>query len=268
MKFIRLLLLGEVWSSVVGKGVALSNLTLFEFNPTSSVRFERIVNGEPAKMGEFPYFALLYKLISTNRNTLCGGAIISSYWVLTAAHCLDSNPQKIFAIIGVTSKELVTKENVNRVVLVKKYENTDYDIGLVKLGRELIFSKYVQPIYLPESDYEIESNAPGVVMGFGKTDPHGTKTSNVLRKLSVRVAPQDECFDGIVGESFSEHYLCTYNTNNGPCLGDSGGPLVLEDDLLAGVMSSGPEVCANPSVSILYVNVAHFREWIEYNTGV
>lgn len=47
----------------------------------------RIVNGQPAAENQFPHQALVY--ISKLRGTSqCGGTLLSSSWVLCAAHCI------------------------------------------------------------------------------------------------------------------------------------------------------------------------------------
>lgn len=47
----------------------------------------RIVNGQPAAENQFPHQALVY--ISKHRGTSqCGGTLLSSSWVLCAAHCI------------------------------------------------------------------------------------------------------------------------------------------------------------------------------------
>lgn len=46
-----------------------------------------IVNGEEAKLGEFPYQAIVYANFGSGWN-FCSGSIISAYTILTAAHCV------------------------------------------------------------------------------------------------------------------------------------------------------------------------------------
>lgn len=48
----------------------------------------RILSGAKASPGQFPWQASLQTYDVNQWNNLCGGAIISPDWVLTASHCL------------------------------------------------------------------------------------------------------------------------------------------------------------------------------------
>ncbi|CAG2055933.1 unnamed protein product [Timema podura] len=48
----------------------------------------RVVGGRNAAPGEFPYIVSLRRIL-TNAH-FCGGSIIKTTWVVTAAHCLET----------------------------------------------------------------------------------------------------------------------------------------------------------------------------------
>lgn len=51
--------------------------------------FNKIVNGNEADLGEYPWLALLlYEYTNGSTSLSCAGSLISSRYVLTAAHCL------------------------------------------------------------------------------------------------------------------------------------------------------------------------------------
>lgn len=66
--------------------------TFFFFdNPLSLVTEEqqsRIVGGELAKPGEFPYQVFIENVFNSSEILKCGGTLYKANYVITAAHCL------------------------------------------------------------------------------------------------------------------------------------------------------------------------------------
>lgn len=61
--------------------------TELEVLPQAPRGVVRIVNGQNAAANQFPHQALVF--ISTLQGTFqCGGSLISSNWVMSAAHCV------------------------------------------------------------------------------------------------------------------------------------------------------------------------------------
>ena len=48
---------------------------------------ETVIGGDEAKLGEFPYIALLGYLLNDEMYYLCGGSVLNTKYILTAAHC-------------------------------------------------------------------------------------------------------------------------------------------------------------------------------------
>lgn len=48
----------------------------------------RVINGQIAQPNQFPWHAIVEGTFLNGNRTLCGGALISNTFVLTAAHCI------------------------------------------------------------------------------------------------------------------------------------------------------------------------------------
>lgn len=59
----------------------------------------RIVDGQKADSGQFPYYAYLDIKLSNGSNAVCGASIISDEWLISAAHCLN-NAQSVNVHVG------------------------------------------------------------------------------------------------------------------------------------------------------------------------
>ena len=51
---------------------------------------DRIVGGTEARWHEYPWQVRLAFSTVSNPNGICGGVIVSKFWVLTAAHCCEN----------------------------------------------------------------------------------------------------------------------------------------------------------------------------------
>ncbi|KAE8299022.1 Transmembrane protease serine 3 [Larimichthys crocea] len=228
----------------------------------------RIVGGNLSKPGQFPWQVSLH----FRTEHLCGGSIITSRWILTAAHCVYgfADPAMWGVHVGLTEQQLHGAQSlaVEQIIYHARYRPKvgDYDIALMKLTTSLVFSGSVQPICLPNHGEEFEAGTMCWISGWGATETDG-ETSIVLRSakvplISTETCNQPEIYNGHV----SPWMICAGYLEGGTdsCQGDSGGPLGCEDSSvwkLVGATSWGIG-CALKNKPGVYARVTAALSWI------
>ena len=109
----------------------------------------RIVGGEGATLQTWDWAVSLYI-----NGALCGGSIISSSWVITAAHCvLRVSPSQITVYAGSIQRLSGTQiRSVSSVIVHQSYSSVTFvnDIALLRLSSSLdLTSNGVRPICIP-----------------------------------------------------------------------------------------------------------------------
>lgn len=159
----------------------------------------RIVDGQVATRGQFPYYVYVETFDDTTVSSGCGGALISADFVLTAAHCLKQATQRVIVHLGVSQIHSVQRDMDTMTVEPDRFHIYPYhvslayvnDIALIHLPRSAKLNQYIQPIKLP-SDCSSNTNLIGVVMGHGKTGTFDPPT-NFLQFIHLQTVPSEEC---------------------------------------------------------------------------
>uniref|UniRef100_A0A3P9C7G6 Transmembrane serine protease 3 n=1 Tax=Maylandia zebra TaxID=106582 RepID=A0A3P9C7G6_9CICH len=222
----------------------------------------RIVGGNITKQGQFPWQVSLH----FRNEHLCGGSIISPYWVITAAHCVYGfvNSSMWAVYVGLTEQPLHGAQAlaVEKIVYHNRYrqKGLDYDIALMKLAKQL------EPICLPSHGEEFKEGTLCWISGWGATEEDGD-TSVVLRSAVVPLISNQNCnkpevYKGLI----SSWMICAGYLEGGidSCQGDSGGPLACEDSSvwkLVGATSWGIG-CAHINKPGVYTRITLALSWI------
>ncbi|XP_066591615.1 ovochymase-1-like [Prorops nasuta] len=245
--------------------VAASQALPFDLTP-------RIVNGQDAKEGEFPYqVSLQYK---AGRFHYCGGSILNEYYVLTAAHCImGKNPNSFVVIAGVINNELGNyTHEVEKVIYHEKYdpyETLVNDIGLIKVKTPFEKVPTIKSVTLPAKDDVIREGDEVVTSGWGRLWQGGPAT-NILQHANIYVADQTYCSQMYkkMDLPIYDTEVCAYNpkTPRGSCHGDSGGPLTLNGKIIGIV--SWTKACALTDYPTVYTRVSSYLDWIKEHAVV
>uniref|UniRef100_A0A8D0E3N9 Plasminogen activator n=1 Tax=Salvator merianae TaxID=96440 RepID=A0A8D0E3N9_SALMN len=242
----------------------------------------RIKGGLYSQIQSHPWQAGIFVKVERSEGYICGGILISSCWVLSAAHCFQErfDPRRLTIVLGRTSR--VNNEKAQQLFQVESYivhkdfdqQTYDNDIVLLKLKSQsntcAVETDAVRPVCLPEPGLKLPDWTECEISGYGKHDLSSPFYSDRLKEGHVRLYPSSRCTSNkLANRMVTENMLCAGDTRelDDACKGDSGGPLVcMKDDRmnLMGIISWGIG-CGKKDTPGVYTNVVRYLDWIQDN---
>lgn len=201
----------------------------------------------------------------------CGGTVISSRWIVTAAHCLSpadgSKWDRIDIVTGdrdLESKGAIRRTAHNAIVHAGfDYASLTNDIALIRLKEPL--PREVKPATLDSYRRPSVSNG-GIATAAGW--PVTGSDAGLTQLQTTPLAVTNVKWPGYITVTSAR------GTAEGVCQGESGGPLMGSRNgkpTLAGVLSgiepgtqdSSGEPCMKGGYEMYFTPVAAYRNWID-----
>lgn len=154
----------------------------------------RIINGNNTDIKDHPWQV---SLRHPGHNHFCGGSIIDSSRILTAAHCVvNQRALNLWVHVGITCQTDDGYIKIVKKIIIHPYYSAaeiTNDIAILILKKELRFSDIIQPIELPSLKLVLSTNTPVITTGWGQ-NKDGVLPEE-LQVAELKVVAQDVCAD-------------------------------------------------------------------------
>jgi len=244
----------------------------------------RIVGGNEAGCNEWPWQVGLLSRDAWGVDSapFCGGALVNSRHIVTAAHCThDETVADIAVLIGdhnvLETEPEQTWVSVEEIIQHPGFNDFLFnDIAILRLAQEVDLSLF-SPVCIPPASVASSEEFAGqnaTAVGWGALEYGTGDYPDTLQELQdlLPIVTRADCVDNqyVLEDDLLPGMFCAGGPGLGidACQGDSGGPLTRQTSTglyeLVGAVSWGRN-CAK-SFGI-YTDLPYYRQWVVDTVG-
>ena len=262
-------------------------LLLFLIFSASSASAEaikgRVINGTTSQ-ASYPWIVSISELgTEPKQGHFCGGVMISSRYVLTAAHCVIDYLEFQDQLQITVGRSKLSSENgitvaSDGIIIHPEYvqERSTNDIAIIRT-EETGLSEFLPLV--DSDDYEFwRGGSTAKLLGWGFIDPFFPVRPDNLQEAEIPIVSDEQCEERLGIDFDKNSMLCggklaTSSSSDDAvdaCYGDSGGPLIVntpEGPKLAGLVSWGL-ACGSDKFWGVYTRLGNLYAWVNSVSGV
>ncbi|XP_047993001.1 trypsin, alkaline C-like [Leguminivora glycinivorella] len=245
---------------------------------------QRIVGGTPTTVDNYPYITnMQYLLWGTFWEQYCGGSLINSRSVLSAAHCYEGDRANEWRVrLGTSQASSGGVEHlVSQLILHSGYSSAtlNHDIAIIRLSTPASFSNNIAVVSVGGANYNLPDGTVVTTLGWGTLSSNG-QAPEQLQHVDINIINQEYCASQYAWlktqpgfsrwPDITDNMLCAGIQHIGgkdACQGDSGGPLVHPAEpnhVIVGIVSWGYQ-CARAEFPGVNARVSRYTDWIVAN---